>query len=158
MQVQSCCFSDSAVQFSETRLKPKRSALTIWFTVLRILLVPGLSVRVGSSHKLESKVPSITARTLASASSTGCLETDTKLWSATMDEDKLDSRAVVSPPFGLQQKNKLRPIDNFSASQANNATGLQDKFVVDAVDEICALIINNQSLDPAFRAWFMLDG
>ena len=52
----------------------------------------------------------------------------------------LPTGCVVSPRFGLQQKNKLRPIDNFSASQVNGATGLKDKFVVDAVDEICAMI------------------
>ena len=96
--------------------------------------------------------PSISARTIASVSSTGCKESDESLWQATLEEVQdgflegpfekgdLSSRAVVSPRFGLQQKNKLRPIDNFSASQVNGATGLQDKFVVDAVDEICALI------------------
>ena len=45
-----------------------------------------------------------------------------------------------SPRFGLQQKNKLRPIDNFSSSKVNAATGLQDRYVVDSVDEICAMI------------------
>ena len=95
---------------------------------------------------------SISSRSIAATSSSGCDEADDKLWRATLDEVNdgfldgpykpcdLPTGCVVSPRFGLQQKNKLRPIDNFSASQVNGATGLQDKFVVDAVDEICAMI------------------
>ena len=47
---------------------------------------------------------------------------------------------VISPRFGLQQKNKLRPIDNFTASHVNSATGLEEKFHVDSIDEICAMV------------------
>ena len=95
---------------------------------------------------------SISARSIAATTSSGSDETDDKLWRATLDEvqdgfldgpykvSDLPKGCIVSPRFGLQQKNKLRPIDNFSASQVNAATGLQDKFVVDAVDEICAMI------------------
>ena len=95
---------------------------------------------------------SISSRSIAATTSSGSEEADDKLWRATLDEvqdgfldgpfsvDDLPKGCVVSPRFGLQQKNKLRPIDNFSASQVNAATGLQDKFVVDAVDEICAMI------------------
>ena len=92
------------------------------------------------------------ARSIAATKSSGCADADRRLWEATMEEvadgflegpftrDALGPRSVVSPRFGLQQKTKLRPIDNFSASQVNSATGLQDKFVVDSVDEICAII------------------
>ena len=47
---------------------------------------------------------------------------------------------MISPRFGLQQKNKLRPIDNFTASHVNSATGLEEKFHVDSIDEICAMV------------------
>ena len=92
------------------------------------------------------------ARSIAATKSSGCVDSDRRLWEATLEEvadgflegpfsrSDLGPRCVVSPRFGLQQKNKLRPIDNFSASQVNSATGLQDKFVVDSVDEICAII------------------
>ena len=78
---------------------------------------------------LRKMAPAISARTLASVSSTGCLDTDAKLWNATLDEvsdgfldgpfdrDQLGSLAVVSPRFGLLQKNKLRPIDNYFTGQ-----------------------------------------
>ena len=91
-------------------------------------------------------------RSIAATKSSGCADLDRRLWEATLEEvadgflegpfskSDLGPKSVVSPRFGLQQKAKLRPIDNFSASQVNSATGLQDKFVVDSVDEICAII------------------
>ena len=38
------------------------------------------------------------------------------------------------------QKNKLRPIDNVSASHVNATVGLQERFVVDAIDEIAGMV------------------
>ena len=74
----------------------------------------------------------------------------TKLWRTTLDEVQ---DAFLDGRFGLQQKNKLRPIDNFSASQVNGATDLQDKFVEDAVDEIYSMInawIQDQAMDLSY--------
>ena len=119
-------------------------------------------VRVPEVHEvyLRKLAKSLTARTLAATTSCGCRESDDKLWQATMDEvsdgflsgpfepDEMGAGCIASPRFGLQQKNKLRPIDNFSASQVNSATGLQDKFAVDSVDEICAMI----------KAWMQRSG
>ena len=110
-------------------------------------------IRAPEIHEefLRKMSSSISARSIATTASSGCAEADEKLWCATLDEVQdgflegpfqpcdLPKGSVVSPRFGLQQKNKLWPIDNFSASQVNGATGLQDKFVVDAVDEICAV-------------------
>eukprot|EP00435_Cladocopium_sp_Y103_P074393 s19_g48.t1 len=101
---------------------------------------------------LEKMCASFTARTVASTKPTNDAELDKMLWQATLDEaesgfltgpfDVADcpKDAVVSPRFGLMQKTKLRPIDNFSASHVNSATGLQDKLQVDTIDEICAMI------------------
>eukprot|EP00435_Cladocopium_sp_Y103_P057060 s2477_g19.t1 len=101
---------------------------------------------------LRKMAKSFSARSIASTTSTGDLEADRKLWQATLDEvaegflsgplsvQELGKESVVSPRFGLQQKQKLRPIDNFSSSHVNSATGLQERFVVDTVDEICAMI------------------
>ena len=101
---------------------------------------------------LRKMAKSFTARSIASTTSTGDLEADRKLWQATLDEvaegflsgplgmHELGRESVVSPRFGLQQKQKLRPIDNFSSSHVNSATGLQERFVVDTVDEICGMV------------------
>ena len=74
------------------------------------------------------------------------------LWAATVEEvsdgflagpfevSDVPHHGVISPRFGLQQKNKLRPIDNFTASHVNSATGLEEKFHVDSIDEICAMV------------------
>ena len=111
-------------------------------------------VRAPELHEtfLRKMSRSISARSIAATTGSGSSEADEKLWLATLAEveegflegpfdcDVLPKGAIVSPRFGLQQKNKLRPIDNFSASQVNGSAGLQDKFVVDAVDEICAMI------------------
>ena len=109
---------------------------------------------------LRKMARSLSTRAIAATSSCGCLESDEKLWQATLDEvsdgflegpfdpEAMGPGCVASPRFGLQQKNKLRPIDNFSASQVNSATGLQERFVVDSVDEICAMI----------KAWMQKSG
>ena len=119
-------------------------------------------VRVPEIHEgyLRKLAKSLTARAIATTSSCGCDLADGQLWQATLDEvadgflegpfdpEEMGAGCVASPRFGLQQKNKLRPIDNFSASQVNSATGLQEKFVVDSVDETCAMI----------KAWMQSSG
>ena len=101
---------------------------------------------------LRSMARSFTARSIAATVSSGDSELDTKLWQATLEEveegfltgpwdaSHLCRESVVSPRFGLQQKNKLRPIDNFSSSHVNSAAGVQERFMVDTVDEICAMV------------------
>ena len=56
------------------------------------------------------------------------------------DISVLPCNAVVSPRFAIWQKGKLRPIDNFSASNVNSAVGLPEKLKVEAVDEAAAVI------------------
>ena len=101
---------------------------------------------------LRSMARSFTARSIAATVSSGDSELDMKLWQATLEEveegfltgpwnkEHLSRESVVSPRFGLQQKNKLRPIDNFSSSHVNSAAGVQERFMVDTVDEICAMV------------------
>lgn len=91
-------------------------------------------------------------RSIAATKNSGCADSDWRLWEATREEvaagflegpfdrSSLGPKCLVSPRFGLQQKTKPRPIDNFSSSQVNATTGLQDKFVVDSVDEICTIV------------------
>ena len=105
-----------------------------------------------SEEFLRQMAGSFTARTLAATKSSGDDALDEALWTATMDEvhdgflsgpfevSEVPRHGVISPRFGIQQKNKLRPIDNFTASHVNSATGLEEKFHVDSVDEICAMV------------------
>lgn len=105
-----------------------------------------------SEEFLRQMAGSFTARTLAATKSSGDDALDEALWTATMDEvhdgflsgpfevSEVPRHGVISPRFGIQQKNKLRPIDNFTASHVNSATGLEEKFHVDSIDEICAMV------------------
>ena len=43
---------------------------------------------------------------------------------------------MVSTRFGVVQKNKIRPIDNFRASHVNAACGTSEKVLVDGPDLI----------------------
>ena len=49
---------------------------------------------------------------------------------------------VVSSRFGVRQKNKVRPIDNFRSSVVNAACGVREKVAMDGVDEIVSLCLN----------------
>jgi len=44
---------------------------------------------------------------------------------------------VVSPRFGLREKNKLRPIENLTFSGINNTEGLPEKLRVDTIKDCC---------------------
>ena len=101
---------------------------------------------------LKNMAASITARTLAVTKPSDSHEDNVGLWEATVAEveegfsvgpfepSALHAGCVVSPRFGLWQKAKLRPIDNFSASSVNQCTGLPEKLKVEAVDEAAAVI------------------
>ena len=66
------------------------------------------------------------------------------MWTATIaerDQGWLSQRPpifpgrVVSVRFGVEQKNKIRPIDNFKGSKINAACGAQEKVQIDGVDQ-----------------------
>ncbi len=56
------------------------------------------------------------------------------------DARDVPNEAVVVPCFGLQQKNKLRPIDNYTAAGTNLAVGTTEKLQIDSIDELAAMI------------------
>lgn len=97
-------------------------------------------------------IPSFSRRTLAAVKSSGDPELDRQLWDATCEEvtlgfvkgpfpaSALPRGALVSPRFGLRQKNKLRPIDDLSISGVNMSTSLPERLKVDAIDECAAMI------------------
>lgn len=101
---------------------------------------------------LKTMAPSVLARTIAVTKPCEDPASNEALWMATMQEveegfatgpylqSELPEGVLASPRFGLLQKNKLRPIDNFSASSVNQCTGLPEKLRVQAVDEAAALV------------------
>ena len=46
----------------------------------------------------------------------------------------------VAKRFGLQQKSKIRMIDDFSVSRINHTYGMRERLRVQAVDELCAYL------------------
>ena len=58
---------------------------------------------------------------------------------------------VVSVRFGVEQKNKIRPIDNFKGSKINAACGTQEKVQIDGIDQIvqAALTLLSHGLPTA---------
>ncbi len=101
-----------------------------------------------------------TEKTISAIRSSGDEQQDLELWSATMKEVQdgfmsgpfqrgdLPGGVVVSPRFGLWQKQKLRPIDNLTSSGINNTVGLSEKLKVDTIEECAATI----------KKWLQLDG
>jgi hypothetical protein len=51
-----------------------------------------------------------------------------------------DKPAVISRRFGAQQKNRVRAIDDLSASQINACTGVKEKVRVESVDAAATMI------------------
>ena len=120
------------------------------------------SIRMPIIHasSLEGMANVFSKRTMYAVKSSGDNLQDEALWEATLQEveagylegpfemSALPAGCIVSPRFGLAQKNKLRPIDNMSASGINSAVGLPEKLQVEGVDEAVAVI----------RAWMMHAG
>ena len=87
-----------------------------------------------------------------STKSSGCKETDSALWSKTLEErDKgwlvgplewndLDADVVVSRRFPLRQGPKIRPIDDYSMSSVNATVGMSEQATTDSVDAISAML------------------
>ena len=89
----------------------------------------------------------------ASNASSGDTSLDEQLYQKTLDEvdkgwllgplewDSLEDNAVVSKRFGLQQGEKLRPIDDYSMSSVNATVTAKDQATADNVDVICAMLL-----------------
>ena len=85
-----------------------------------------------------------------STKSSGDHVVDKELWKKTKEEEEKgwlteldslpDDRGRVSRRFAVVQSEKVRPIDNYSESQINDATTVLNKCTVDGVDTIAAAI------------------
>ena len=86
---------------------------------------------------------------LHSTKSSGCPLVDAELWFKTCEEEKKgwltrfqkapQDGGRVSRRFGIVQGSKVRPIDNYSESQVNDAATITNKCTVDGVDTIAAM-------------------
>ena len=71
-------------------------------------------------------------------------------WATTLEEEKLGwiwrdpdqklDNKVIAKRFGLQQKNKIRVIDDCSVCGLNAACGVKERFKIHAIDEMCAYV------------------
>ena len=85
-----------------------------------------------------------------STKSSGAPEVDEELWKKTKEEEEKgwlvelgglpSDRGRVSRRFAVVQSEKVRPIDNYSESQVNDAATVLNKCTVDGVDTIAAAI------------------
>ena len=77
---------------------------------------------------------------------------DAELWRKTCEElekgwllgpdPSLLEGGRVTRRFGIKQGEKVRPIDNYSESQVNDAATITNKCSVDGTDTICAMIVS----------------
>eukprot|EP00435_Cladocopium_sp_Y103_P036446 s2670_g9.t1 len=114
----------------------------------------GSNLRPPELHvdSLESMAASFSGRSIASTKASSDVEMDREVWKATLAEvdggtldgpydlNCLPSGHVVSPRFGIRQGQKVRPIDNLTASGINATVGLPERLQVDTVDEVAAMI------------------
>ena len=87
----------------------------------------------------------VRSKVLASASSELTMatweETERELREGWMELDDSGGKdAAWAMRFGLQQKDKVRVIDDFSIAAVNHTTGLQEKLKIFGIDDIAALL------------------
>ena len=87
---------------------------------------------------------------LAQIKNTEVDEVAESTWATTLEEERLGwiwrdpdqnlEDKVVAKRFGLQQKNKIRVIDDCSVCGLNAACGVKERFKIHAIDEMCAYV------------------
>ena len=108
---------------------------------------------------LESLSKGLNARVRAKVLGTASSELNEATWAETekelsegwMEIDESDGKGSAwALRFGLQQKEKVRVIDDFSIAGINHTTGLQERLKIFGIDDIAALLA--YSLDSCNRA------
>ena len=97
------------------------------------LSVSERSVKTICKHRSPEMEPSVWAVTNEEAA---------KGWLTFRPDNSLSPGCVVSSRFGVRQKNKVRPIDNFRSSMVNSACGVREKVAMDGVDEIVSVCLH----------------
>ena len=111
-------------------------------------------MRIPELHvsELGMMLDSVTRRTLSSIKPSGDESLDLEVWGITLEEaqagfitqpvpaTELPAGSCLSPRFGKKQGQKVRPIDNFSASMINATVGLPERLEVEGIDTVVALV------------------
>ena len=99
-------------------------------------------------EQLAKMAPGINARIIRSIDASPVDQTTEQVWMETWEEvgkgwlspaESSKGRSVAKR-FGLQQKTKVRMIDDFSISRVNHTYGMRERLRVQAVDELCAYL------------------
>ena len=104
------------------------------------------SVRTICEHRSPDMEPEVWAATLQESENG---------WLTFRPDQTIQSGCIVSSRFGVKQKNKVRPIDNFRSSLVNSTCGVREKVAMDGVDEIVSLCLHwlrrKRPVDPDVR-------
>eukprot|EP00435_Cladocopium_sp_Y103_P048195 s286_g14.t1 len=114
------------------------------------LLPPDFQPATLTVHDLEDQAIQSNKAILHSTKSSGSPLVDAELWEKTLEEEKKgwlsrltampEDKGRVSRRFAVVQSEKVRPIDNYSESQINNAVTITSQCTVDGVDTIAAMM------------------
>ena len=91
------------------------------------------SVRTICKHRSPDMEPEVWAATLKESENG---------WLTFRPDHSVESGCIISSRFGVKQKNKVRPIDNFRSSLVNSTCGVREKVAMDGVDEIVSLCLH----------------
>eukprot|EP00434_Breviolum_minutum_P031926 symbB.v1.2.028233.t1/scaffold2972.1/size66174/2 len=124
-------------------------------------LVPDFQPATLTARDLEIHSEQNNKAIMHSTKSSGTPEVDSELWRKTLEEEEKGwlkrLKAIphdggrVSRRFAVVQSEKVRPIDNYSESQINDAATVINKCTVDGVDTI-AKVCRPHSLDVALTS------
>ena len=90
----------------------------------------------------------------ASVGPSGDEEMDASIWEQTMEEvskgwlagplsdPDVPTTAPISRRFGVRQKSKIRPVDDFSASGVNRAAGVSEAPALHTIDVIASMLVD----------------
>ena len=120
------------------------------------VFAPSLKPPALRSDELERMAPEMNESTCSSCVQSRRPDVDRALWESTLEEvakgwadgpydldgakQTSGGKLVVSRRFAVVQKDKIRAIDDFSASHINLCTGLREKVRVESVDAAAAMI------------------
>ena len=98
--------------------------------------------------QLQKMAPGLNASVIRAIDESAVDSTTQHVWDETLAEVEKgwlepatsSHNCSVAKRFGLQQKNKVRMIDDFSISKVNLTYGLRERLRVQAVDELCAYL------------------
>ena len=101
-----------------------------------------------SVTQLQNMAPGLNASIIRSVDESPVDQTTEKVWEETWIEVEKgwlrpatsSTGCSVAKRFGLQQKTKVRMIDDFSVNKVNHTYGLRERLRVQSVDEICAYL------------------